>query len=67
MLTPQELRTLNESDDDREWKRIKTMSADDIQKECQARGIDTSKTVSMVLDMVKDIKRKIEKRRIEMN
>ena len=55
------------TNDDKEWERIKSMSADDIQKECQARGIDTSKTVSVVLDMVRDIQRVIEKRRIEMN
>ena len=55
------------TNDDKEWERIKSMSADDIQKECQARGIDTSKTVGVVLDMVRDIQRVIEKRRIEMN
>jgi hypothetical protein len=55
------------TDDEKEWERIKAMSADDIRKECEARGIDTSKTVGVVLDMVRDIKRVIDKRRIEMN
>jgi uncharacterized protein YoaH (UPF0181 family) len=55
------------NEDDREMERIKNMTADEVAEELKARGIDTTKAVSHVLQMVREAKRRQELRRRELN
>jgi uncharacterized protein YoaH (UPF0181 family) len=55
------------NEDDREWERIKNMTSDEVAEELKAKGIDTTKAVSHVLQMVREAKRRQEQRRIELN
>jgi uncharacterized protein YoaH (UPF0181 family) len=55
------------NEDDREMERIKNMTADEIAEKLKARGIDTTKAVSHVLQMVREAKRRQEQRRRELN
>lgn len=57
----------NMNEDDREMERIKNMTADEVAEELKARGIDTTKAVSHVLQMVREAKRRQELRRRELN
>lgn len=55
------------TEEDRELKRIHSMTADEIKAELDLRGIDTTKAVSHVLSMVREAKRAQERRQIEQN
>jgi hypothetical protein len=46
---------------------IMNMTSQEVQEELRRRGIDTSKSVSHVLQMVREAKKKRDKYRAEMN